>query len=186
MIHQSAKTIFRIFFACVIFLITAALFLTVFTKSYEYYFANNTFSDKKNIQHSSTVSEQLVLVSNNQKPDESIYLVVANNGYIAKFSCQHYTKDICIDDYNQSHTRQIQNIDITQIGNYKYISQVSYIDSKNSNKSQLKFSDDQIKQFYKNDVEDLKYTIFVIFLFAIAALYVSIRIIRNFKTFIHK
>lgn len=183
--HQTVKTIFRLFFAGIIFLITLALFLSVFSKTQEILQADQAFQQARQISLKSTPGKQLVLVSNNQRPDQAIYIVIAQNGYIAKLNCQHYLQDICTDEYNQSHTRQIRQLDLLKIGQQHYIQQVSYQDSLTRKQQQWSYSKPQIQQFYQADISDLKYHLFSMTLFALAALYVSIRIIRNFKKFIH-
>lgn len=183
--HQTVKTLFRLFFAGVIFLITVALFLSIFSKSQEILNADQQFQQAKQISLKSTPSEQLVLVSNNQRPDQAIYIVITNNGYIAKLSCEHYLQDICTDAYNQQHTRQIKQLELLKIGQQHYIQQVSYQDSRTQKQQQWSYSKPQIQQFYQADISSLKYSLLSIALFACAALYVSIRIIRNFKKFIH-
>ncbi|RZJ23923.1 MULTISPECIES: hypothetical protein [unclassified Acinetobacter] len=183
--HQTVKTIFRLFFAGIIFLITLALFLSIFSKSREILQADQAFQQAEQISLTSTPNKQLVLVSNNQRPDQAIYIVIAQNGYIAQLRCEHYLNDICTDEYNQSHTRQIQQLELLKIGQYQYIQQVSYQDSRTQKRQQWSYSKQQIQQFYQADISDLKYSLFSMALFALAALYVSIRIIRNFKKFIN-
>lgn len=184
--HQTVKTLFRLFFALVIFLITLALWLSVFSKSKEIFQADQLFQQAKQISLKSTSQEQLVLVSNNQPPDQTIYIVIAQNGYIAELPCEHYLKDICTDEYNQQHTRQIKQLDVLKVGQNQYIQQISYQDSRTQKQQQWFYSKQQIQQFYQADIDSLKYHIFSILLFALAALYVSIRILRNFKKFIHR
>lgn len=184
--HQTVKTIFRLFFAGIIFLITLALFLSIFSKSKEILQADQAFQQAKQISLKSTAGKQLVLVSNNQRPDQAIYIVIAQNGYIAKLNCEHYLQDICTDEYNQSHTRQIQQLELLKIGQQFYIQQISYKNSLTQKQQPWSYSKQQIQQFYQADISDLKYHLFSMALFALAALYVSIRIIRNFKKFIHR
>ncbi len=183
--HQTVKTIFRLFFAGIIFLITLTLFLSIFSKSREIIKADQAFQYATQISLKSTPDKQLVLVSNNQRPDQAIYIVIAQNGYITKLNCQHYLQDICTDEYNQSHTRQIQQLELLKIGQQFYIQQINYKNSLTQKQQQWSYSKPQIEQFYQTDISDLKYHLFSMALFALAALYVSIRIIRNFKQFIH-
>jgi hypothetical protein len=70
--HQTVKTLFRLFFAVVIFLITIALFFSVYSKSKEILNADQTFQQAQHISLKSTPQEQLVLVSNNKRPDQAI------------------------------------------------------------------------------------------------------------------
>lgn len=184
--HQTIKTVFRLCFATVIFLVTAALVLTCFSKTQEIILADQYFSQAKTISLDSTTHEQLVLVSNNQSPENAIFILIANNGYLAKIQCEHYLNDICLDDFNKSHTRQIQHIDLLKIGQFQYIKQISFTDSRTHQKQVLKYSDSQLKTFYQNDVSGLKYIVFGIALFALAAIYTSVRILRNFKSFLSK
>ncbi|MGE8684647.1 MAG: hypothetical protein ACN6OV_09240 [Acinetobacter sp.] len=184
--HQTIKTVFRLCFAAVIFLITAALILTCLSKTQEIVYADKYFHQAKNISLDSTANEQLVLLSNNQSPDKAIFILLANNGYIAKVHCEHYLKDICLDNFNKSHTRQIQHIDLIKVGQFHYIKQVSFTNSRSHQQHVLKYSDAQIKQFYQQDISGLKYIVFGVALFAIAAIYISIRILRNFKSFLNK
>lgn len=183
--HQTVKTIFRLFFAIVIFLITLALFLSILSKSKEIFYAEQFFQNAQSISLKSNDKEQLVLVSNNQRSDQNIFIVIANNGFIAKVNCEHYSKDICTDAYNQLHTRQINQINLLNIGHQHYIENVHYRDSRTQKQYQLNYSKQQIQQFYQTDISNLKYTTFSMFLFAIAALYVSIHILRNFRKFIY-
>ena len=99
---------------------------------------------------------------------------------------EYYLKDICTDAYNQSHTRQIKQINLVKIGQQHYIEHVNYLDSLTQKQQQWSYSKQQIQQFYQADISSLKYIVFSISLFALAALYVSIRIIRNFKQFLSR
>lgn len=182
--HQTVKTIFRLFFAVVIFLITLALFFSAYSKSKEILQADQQFQQAKHISLKSTDQEQLVLVSNNKRPDQAIFILIAQNGYIAKLNCEHYLQDICTDEYNQLHTRQIQQLDLLKVGQQHYIENIRYQDSRTQKQQQWSYSTQQIQQFYQADIASLKYIVFSIVLFALAALYVSIRIIRNFKKFL--
>ena len=128
--HQTVKTIFRLFFAVVIFLITLALFFSAYSKSKEILQADQQFQQAKHISLKSTDQEQLVLVSNNKRPDQAIFILIAQNGYIAKLNCEHYLQDICTDEYNQLHTRQIQQLDLLQVGQQHYIENIRYQDKR--------------------------------------------------------
>ena len=183
--HKSILTVFRLFFAAVIFIVTLSLFVTCFAKFYEILQADENYAQAQHISLISNEKEQFVLVSNNQKPDNAIYVLIAGNGYVAKVSCDHYAK-LCSDDDNTSHTRQIQSINLFKAGQHTYIKNVSYTDSRTAQKSQLEFSPNEIEQFYKNDISNLKYVIFGVGLFALAALYVSVKILKNFRRFIGK
>ncbi|MGE8559409.1 MAG: hypothetical protein ACN6NJ_00440 [Acinetobacter sp.] len=184
--HETVKTTFRLFFAVIIFLITLALFFSAYSKSKEILQADQQFQQATQVKLKSTAQEQLVLVSNNKRPDQAIFIVIAQNGYIAKLNCEHYLQDICTDEYNQSHTRQIQQLDLLKVGPQHYIENISYQDSRTQKQQYWSYSKQQIQQFYQADIASLKYIVFSIVLFALAALYVSIRIIRNFKKFLSR
>lgn len=183
--HKSILTVFRLFFATVIFVVTLSLFATCFAKLYEILKADENYAQAQHISLISNKQEQFVLVSNNQKPDNAIFVLIAGNGYIAKISCDHYTK-LCSDDDNTSHTRQIQSINLFKAGQHTYIKNVSFVDSRTQQQTEVEFSTNEIQQFYKNDISNLKYVIFGIGLFALAALYVSLKILKNFRRFIGK
>jgi hypothetical protein len=184
--HQTIKTVFRYCFALVILLITAALVLTCATKTYEFFTADQYLKSQSSKKFESSEKEQFVLVSNNQKPDNSLYVVIANNGYLVKLNCDHYKSDLCVDEYNKTHTRLISDITMTKIGNYNYISNVNFKDSRTQKTSNYSYSAQSIEQFYKADISNLKFTILGIALFAFAALFVSFRIMKNFKKFVSK
>jgi hypothetical protein len=184
--HQKVKTVFRLFFALLIFILTLALFLSVFSKGKDIFSAEQSFQQAKLISLKSTSNKQLVLVSNNQRPDQAIFILIAHNGFIRKLNCTHYLKDICTDEYNQLHTRQVSQIDLFKVGQYFYIQQLNYQDSRTQKQQHLQYSKAQIQQFYQHDISNLKDIVFSVLLFAFAALFVSIKIIRNFKTFLSR
>ena len=64
------------------------------------------------------------------------------------------------------------------------LQKVNYQDSLTQQQQQWSYSKAQIRDFYQADILTLKYIVFSILLFALAALYVCIRIIKNFKTFL--
>lgn len=183
--HQTVKTVFRICFATVIFMVTLALFLTCFAKFQEILQADHEYTNAQTIHLKSDAKNQFVLVSNNQNPDNAIFLHLAGQGYVAKIKCEHY-KALCTDEMNQSHTRQIQNIDLLKVGTHWYIQKVLYRDSRTQKQQQFEYSSAELKQFYDNDIRNLKYVIFGVALFAFAALFVSIKIIKNFRRFLNK
>lgn len=180
------KTLFRIFFALIIFLTTVSLFLTCMVKVKEIFQADQTFAASQSFKMSSRPDQTLILLSNNQAPDDHIYLHIAQQGYIAKLSCEHYLTDICINDYNQQHTRQIQSITLLKAGEFNYIQQVQYLDTRTQQIQNLKYSNAQIAEFYRKDISNLKYIVFGILLFALISLYVSVRIVRNFRQFLNR
>ena len=183
--HQTVKTIFRFCFASVIFLITLSLCFTCFAKIQEILHTEQHYQQATSIPLRSTTGEQYVLVSNNQRPDNAIFILIAGNGYVAKINCEHYST-LCSDDYNQSHTRQIQSVDLIKAGNLFYIEKIQFRDSRTGNATSLEYTQDDIQQFYQNDISNLKYTVFAIALFTLAALFVSIKILKNFRRFLHK
>ena len=183
--HHTIKLIFRACFAAVIFLVTGALVLTCFAKAQEIFQAQQNLNNAKTIELKSTPAEQLVLLSNTNKPDPAVYIAIAQNGYVAKSACAHYPQ-ICTGAYNQQHTRMISSTELIHAGNFFYISKVSFSDSRTQQIQTLQYTPAQIEQFYASDISSLKYTLCGIALFALAALYVSIRILRNFKKFMSK
>ena len=174
------------FFALIIFLTTFALFLTCFAKTKEILQAEQTFAAAQSFKMNSRPDQTLVLLSNNKAPDHTIYLHEAHKSYIAKLSCDHYLTDICVDDYNEQHTRQIQSIELLKAGQFNYIQQVSYLDTRTQDVKTLRYTPEQIQQFYRADMSNLKYVVFGVLLFACIALYVSVRIARNFKQFLNR
>lgn len=184
--HQTVKTVFRLFLATLIFLITLALMFTCAVKIQDIIQADKNFSQKQSFSLKSTQQEQFVLVSNNQNPDNALFVLIANNGYLAKISCAHHEADLCVDDYNKSHTRQISQANLVKAGQWFYIQDVAYRDSRSGKTAEFHYSDAQIQQFYQDDVSALKYTVFGIGLFTAIALYVSSRILRNFRRFLIK
>ena len=183
--HQTVKTVFRFCFACVIFIVTLALFLTCFAKFQEILQADQQYKQARTIALTSDANKQFVLVSNNQNPDNAIFIQVAGQGYVAKIRCEHYPL-LCKDEMNQSHTRQIQQVELLKVGSHWYIQQLSYKDSRTQKADHFEFSPTDVQQFYKNNINHLKYVIFGIALFALAALFVSVKIIRNFRRFLTK
>ena len=182
--HQTVKTLFRLFFAMLIFLITLALFISLYAKGKEIINAEQAFQQAKIVSLKSNPQQQLVLLSNNQGSQKLIYILLAHNGYVAKVRCEHYLTDICTDAYNDSHTRQIRDVDLLTVNQHSYIKKVNYQDSLTQQQQQWSYVKAQIRDFYQADILTLKYIVFSILLFALAALYVCIRIIKNFKTFL--
>lgn len=184
--HQTIKTVFRSCFALVIFIVTLSLIFTCVAKVNEILHADQSYAEATTTRLHSDAEKQWVLVSNNTKPDHAIFVLMANNGYVAKIECAHYLTDICVDGENKSHRRQIQSIELLDVGQHHYIKNVSFKNSVNGQKTELKYSDAQLQQFYQTDIANLKYVIFGVALFAFAAIYVSFRIIRDFKKFLTK
>lgn len=186
MMHQTIKTIFRLCLAACIFLITLALLWTCVVKTLEIRNATQEMAQAKTFELRSTAEKPLVLVSNNQKPDEALFILVANQGFISKINCEHYAQELCTDADNQSHRRQIDHLLLKQIGAQHYIQRIQFHDSQTQKVSNFDYSDAELQAFFEQDVQQLKYTVFGIAIFALIALYVSFRILRNFKQFLHK
>jgi hypothetical protein len=184
--HQTVKTVFRLCLATLIFLITLALMFTCAVKIQDILNAEKNFSQKQSFILKSNDKQQFVLVSNNQNPDNALFILIANNGYLAKVSCEHHVTDLCVDAYNKSHTRQINQANVVKAGQWFYIQDVAYRDSRSGKTAEFHYSDAQIQQFYQDDVSALKYTVFGIGLFTAIALYVSSRILRHFRRFLTK
>lgn len=70
--------------------------------------------------------------------------------------------------------------------NYFYIENIQFQDSRTGQITKLSYSKNELKQFYNNDISNLKYILFAISLFALAALFVSIKILKNFRRFLEK
>lgn len=184
--HHTVKTIFRLCLATMIFFITLALLFTCAVKIQEIVNADQNFMQKQSFSLSSTAKEQFVLLSNNQDPDNAVFILIANQGYVAKINCEHHAKDLCVDDDNKSHTRQISQANLVKAGQWFYIQDVAYRDSRSGKTAEFHYTDAQIQQFYQNDVSALKYKVFGIALFAAIALYVSSRILCHFRRFLTK
>ena len=183
--HQTVKLIYRLFFAAVIFVITLSLLMTCVSKINDIIHADEKYQQAQTLSLTSSAKEQFVLVSNNQKPDNALFVLIAGNGYIAKSSCEHYTK-LCSNDDNQTHSRQINTVDLIKIGQSSYIQHVNYVDTRTGQTSDFTFSEKEIQQFYQNDIHNLKYVVFGVGLFALAALFISFKILKNFRRFIGK
>ena len=80
----------------------------------------------------------------------------------------------------------MQSLDLIKAGNFHYIQNVQYTDSRTQRSQRLSYTPEQIQQFYLQDIADLKYAVFGVGLFALAALFVSFRILRNFRKFLNK
>ena len=101
-------------------------------------------------------------------------------------SCEHYAQDLCIDAENQTHRRQIDTLGLKKIGQQHYIQHIQFHDSQTQKVSRFNYTDAQIQTFFQQDIQQLKYVVFGIAIFALIALYVSFRILRNFKQFLRK
>lgn len=72
--HQTVKTIFRLCLAAVIFLVTLSLMFTCVTKIQEILKADQHYQQAVNIPLKSSAKAQYVLVSNNQRPDNALFI----------------------------------------------------------------------------------------------------------------
>ena len=93
---------------------------------------------------------------------------------------------MCIDAENQTHRRQIDTLGLKKIGQQHYIQHIQFHDSQTQKVSRFNYNDAQIQTFFQQDIQQLKYVVFGIAIFALIALYVSFRILRNFKQFLRK
>lgn len=182
--HHTVKTIFRLVLAASVLLVTLSLCFTFIVKLQQIITASERLADAEQHHLRSTAERPLVLLSNNQKPDEKLWVTIAQKGYLAQMSCQHYAEDLCVDRYNQKHTRQIQDVSLLHVNQLWYIQNVSYRDSLTQQVSKFEYTAAQIQQFYQNDISELKYRLFAIGLFALAALFASFKLLRNFKQFL--
>ncbi|WP_228258817.1 hypothetical protein [Acinetobacter ihumii] len=184
--HQTVKKIFRFSVALCIFVITAALVMTCLVKTQEILHADRDYQDRKVLDYQTDHDRQYILVSNNQKPDQAALVVLKDHGYVAKVACVHYQKTICIDDYNLFSTRYIQQVSLQAIGSHLYFRTIQWNDIKTSQLTSLSWSEQDIQQFYQNDITNLKYILGALILFSMIGIYVCYRLIRNFKQFLER
>lgn len=182
--HQTIKKIFRLSLAICIFVITAALVITCLIKAQDILNSNELYESRKVVHFDTDVDHQYILMSNNQKPDQSALIVLKDHGYVTKLSCEHYLKTVCTDQYNLFSTRYIRKATIQSIGNYLYFQNIQWIDIQNNQPTALTWSQQDIQQLYQNDIDNLKYILGALILFSLSGLYVCYRIIRNFRKFI--
>jgi hypothetical protein len=88
--HQSLKFIFRLILALIIFTVTLALLLTCYSKFNTLAQANMWLEHRQQIELVSSNQQSYLLLSNSQKPDRAIFIVLKGKGYISKISCEHY------------------------------------------------------------------------------------------------
>ncbi|MBJ9986051.1 hypothetical protein IAE19_11460 [Acinetobacter sp. S40] len=183
--HQTIKKVFRLSLAICIFVITAALVITCVVKAEDILKGTEAYQSRKVIQFDTDANHQYILMSNNQRPDQAALIVLKDQGYMAKLSCEHYLATVCTDQYNLFSTRYLHKATIQSIGNYFYFQNLQWIDIQNNQSTSLTWSQQDIQQFYQNDINNLKYILGALILFSFSGLYVCYRILRNFKTFIH-
>lgn len=184
--HQTLKIVVRLILATCIFLITAALILTCITKSYEIWSAQDEYKNKQ-ISHIRTNENHTYrLLSNNKKPHQAFYIVLQDQGYIAKFNCENYINSLCIDKYNEVGTRIVQNATFQNIGQHSYIQNIEFLDSQTNMIGSFNWSQKEIDALYAEDMKGLKFIVVGISIFALIAIYCSFRIIRNFRRFLEK
>lgn len=184
--HQTLKIVVRLILATCIFLITAALILTCITKSYEIWSAQDEYKNKQ-ISHIRTDENHIYrLLSNNKKPHQAFYIILQDQGYIAKFNCENYINSLCIDKYNEVGTRIVQNATFQNIGQHSYIQNIEFLDSQTNMIGSFNWSQKEIDALYAEDMKGLKFIVVGISIFALIAIYCSFRIIRNFRRFLEK
>ncbi|MCU4414010.1 hypothetical protein KTH71_08160 [Acinetobacter sp. WU_MDCI_Axc73] len=182
--HQNIKKVFRLSLAICIFVITAALVITCLIKAQDILNSNKLYEGRKVVHFDTDASHQYILMSNNQKPDQSALIVLKDHGYVMKLSCEHYLKTICTDQYNLFSTRYIRKATIQSVGNYLYFQNIQWIDIQNNQSTTLTWSQQDIQQFYQKDIDNLKYILAALLLFSLSGLYVCYRILQNFKQFL--
>lgn len=178
------KMLFRCFYAFVLILITAMLIWTCVVKTLEFT-RSNTIPDQSSTFSSNNQIEYRLL-SNNQKPDEKLWIVIKNQGYIAKLNCQHYLKTLCTDQDNQHPFRKIDHVTLQRFNDKYYIQDITYTNTQNMQQDTVKFSAQDIQSFHKADLIILRNQIITLSLFALFALYVCFRILRDFRKFLNK
>ncbi|WP_173910258.1 hypothetical protein [Acinetobacter sp. Marseille-Q1618] len=178
------KVVFRYFLATLIFLISVVLIWTTLVKTYEVFTATQV--QPKTTHLESTLDKEFRLVSNNQKPDQKIFITIPNQGYIFTISCEHYMTSLCTDLDNQHYFRQIKTLDLIHYRNHHYVQNISYQNTQSLENKSFHFNQKQIFEFYIADIEKLKYQLILLWFFSLFAIYVSTRILRNFPTFLNK
>ncbi|WP_111859878.1 hypothetical protein [Acinetobacter sp. CFCC 10889] len=178
------KIIFRYFFATLIFIVSALLIWTTVVKTYEAFTAHQVQAQFTHL--ASTTNKEFRLVSNNQKPDQKIFITIPNQGYIFTISCEHYMNSLCTDADNQHYFRQIKAIDLIHYRSHHYIQNISYQNTQSLENKHFHFDQQQITAFYAKDIESLKFQLILLWFFSLFAIYVCIRILRDFQTFLNK
>jgi hypothetical protein len=183
--HNTVKTVYRLCLAVIIFIVTLALLFTCGHKTREILHAEQSYQNARQVDLVSTATRQFVLVSKSEKPDRGVFLLIAGQGYISKMNCDHYPS-LCVAQYDQSHTRQITRMSLINIDQHVYLKQLEFNDTRSGKSTQLSFDHEQIRNAYLTDMNNLKYSVFAIALFSCAALFVTFKILRNFRRFIGK
>ncbi|WP_086203021.1 hypothetical protein [Acinetobacter silvestris] len=165
-------------------MITLILIWTSIVKAQEILHAQDVAPRFFNIQSNEKVEYRLS--SHRAKPDQNIYVHIPNQGYIVKISCVHYLQDICTEADNQNQFRKILNMDLVAYKNNIYIKNLKYINTQNMQQKAIQYTDQQIHDFYHTDTQNLQYQLFSMVLFSLFAVYVSFRVLRNFKSFLTK
>lgn len=178
------KMLFRCFYAFVLILITTMLIWTCVVKTLELTRSSNT-PDHVSTFSSNTQTEYRLL-SNNQKPDKKLWIVIKNQGYIAELNCEHYLKTLCTDQDNQHPFRRIDHVTVQRFNDKYYIQEMSYTNTQNMQQNTVKFSAQDIRSFHQADLITLRNQIITLSLFALFALYVCYRILRDFRKFLNK
>lgn len=181
---MNVKTTFRYLYAVIILIITLMLVWTCIVKTQDYFQAKNI--QAKAFSLSSNQQTEYRLLSDNQKTQKRLYVIIPNQGFIAKINCEHYLSTLCTDQDNQNQFRKINQIDLLAFKQHVYIQNIQYINTQNAQSKSFQFSQQQIQDFYQSDLETLKYQLFTLMLFSVFALYVCFRILRNFKSFLQK
>ena len=135
---------------------------------------------------SSNAQTEYRLLSNNQKPDEKLWIVIKNQGYIVTLNCQHYLKTLCTDQDNQHPFRKIDHVTLQRFNDKYYIQDITYTNTQNMQQNTVKFSVQDIQSFHQADLITLRNQIITLSLFALFALYVCFRILRDFRKFLNK
>ncbi|OTG81041.1 hypothetical protein [Acinetobacter sp. ANC 4648] len=181
---MNIKTVFRSFYAAIIFIITLILIWTSIVKAQEVLQANHVQPRSFSLQSNEKIEYRLS--SQRSKSDQNIYVHIPNQGYIVKISCAHYLQDICTDVDNQNQSRKILNLDLVAYKHNVYIKNLKYINTETMQQKAIQYTEQQIRDFYNTDIQNLKYQLFSMVLFSLFALYVSFRVLRNFKSFLAK
>lgn len=180
-----SKIVFRYFFATLIFLVSAILMWTTLVKSYEAWTAPKVQPQLTHLE-STLNNKEFRLVSNNQKPDQKIFITVPNQGYIFTVSCEHYLNTLCKDQDNQHYFRLIKSLDLVHYQSHHYIQKIRYQNTQTLQNAEFAFTSQQINMFYAHDIKNMRYQLILLWFFSLFALYVSMRILRNFQAFLNK
>lgn len=181
---MTLKMLFRCFYAFVLILITAMLIWTCVIKTLELTHIKNT-ADNVTTFASNTQTEYRLL-SNNKKPDQKILITIPNQGYIAEINCEHYLNTLCTDADNQHPFRKINKITLQNYGNKSYIQDISYTNTQDMQQKSFQFKQVDIQSFRALDKTTLIHQIISLCLFALFAIYVCFRILKDFRRFLNK